>query len=309
LLAEESLAFFREAGDKTAMSATLGLLSEVLFYSQGDAAKAQVLAEESLALSREIGYKGDVGRALSFLGQLFDYQGNIGMARLRLEESLALWNESGDKEGMGDAIARLARVEAHEGNRAAARALYEQSLAFTRESYHSEIASCLEGLAGVVAAQGELAWAGQLWGVAESLREAKGVPMLPVYRAEYEQGVSSARETLGEQTFAAAWGQGRTMTPQEALATQGRVVLPQPIPIEPLSTFPAKSGATYPDGLTAREVDVLRLVAQGLTDAHIAEQLIISPRTVNTHLTSIYSKIQVSSRSGATRYAMKHHLV
>jgi DNA-binding NarL/FixJ family response regulator len=61
--------------------------------------------------------------------------------------------------------------------------------------------------------------------------------------------------------------------------------------------------------LTAREVDVLRLVAQGLTDAHIAEQLIISPRTVNTHLTSIYSKIQVSSRSGATRYAMKHHLV
>jgi DNA-binding CsgD family transcriptional regulator len=54
---------------------------------------------------------------------------------------------------------------------------------------------------------------------------------------------------------------------------------------------------------------VLRLVAQGLTDGHIAEQLIISPRTVNTHLTSIYFKIQVSSRSGATRYAMQHHLV
>jgi DNA-binding NarL/FixJ family response regulator len=64
-----------------------------------------------------------------------------------------------------------------------------------------------------------------------------------------------------------------------------------------------------PDGLTAREVEVLRLVAQGLTNEQVAQQLVISPRTVNTHLTSIYSKIGVSSRSAATRYAMEHHLI
>ena len=82
------------------------------------------------------------------------------------------------------------------------------------------------------------------------------------------------------------------------------------IPATHLSSQPpVKSKSTYPEGLTAREVEVLRLVAQGLTDAHIAEQLIISPRTVNTHLTSIYLKIQVSTRSGATRYAMEQHLV
>jgi len=69
-----------------------------------------------------------------------------------------------------------------------------------------------------------------------------------------------------------------------------------------------KSSPTYPDGLTAREVEVLCLVAQGLTDAQIAEQLIISPRTVNTHLTAIYGKIQVSSRTAATRYAIEYHL-
>jgi LuxR family transcriptional regulator, maltose regulon positive regulatory protein len=61
-------------------------------------------------------------------------------------------------------------------------------------------------------------------------------------------------------------------------------------------------------GLTAREVEVLRLLASGLTDAQIAEQLVISPRTVNAHLTSIYRKIAVSSRSAATRYALEHHL-
>jgi DNA-binding NarL/FixJ family response regulator len=54
---------------------------------------------------------------------------------------------------------------------------------------------------------------------------------------------------------------------------------------------------------------VLQLVAQGLTDTQIAKQLVISPRTVNFHLTSIYSKIGISSRAAATRYAIEHHLI
>jgi DNA-binding NarL/FixJ family response regulator len=54
---------------------------------------------------------------------------------------------------------------------------------------------------------------------------------------------------------------------------------------------------------------VLRCVAKGLPDAQIAEQLVISPRTVKNHLTSIYGKIQVSSRAAATRYAIEHHLI
>ncbi|TMC97295.1 MAG: response regulator transcription factor, partial [Chloroflexi bacterium] len=53
---------------------------------------------------------------------------------------------------------------------------------------------------------------------------------------------------------------------------------------------------------------VLRLMAQGQTNVQIAEQLVISPRTVNSHLTSIYKKIQVTSRSAATRYAIEHQL-
>jgi DNA-binding NarL/FixJ family response regulator len=69
------------------------------------------------------------------------------------------------------------------------------------------------------------------------------------------------------------------------------------------------SPATYPGGLTAREVEVLRLVARGLTDTQVAQQLVISRRTVNAHLTSIYGKLQISSRSAATRYALEHHLV
>ena len=77
----------------------------------------------------------------------------------------------------------------------------------------------------------------------------------------------------------------------------------------PESALPAsrKASRTSP-GLTVREVEVLRLLAAGLTDAQIAQQLVISPRTVNVHLTSIYRKIAVSSRAAATRYAIEHHL-
>ena len=67
--------------------------------------------------------------------------------------------------------------------------------------------------------------------------------------------------------------------------------------------------ATNPAGLTAREIAVLRLVAQGLTDAQVAERLIVSPRTVSTHLTSIYGKLGVSSRAAATRFAVERGLV
>ena len=56
------------------------------------------------------------------------------------------------------------------------------------------------------------------------------------------------------------------------------------------------------------QAEVLRLLAQGWSDAQIAQHLVISPRTVNRHTTSIYSKIGVSSRSAATRYAMEHQL-
>jgi len=62
-------------------------------------------------------------------------------------------------------------------------------------------------------------------------------------------------------------------------------------------------------GLTAREMKVLHLVAKGLSDTQIAKQLVISPRTVNWHLTTIYSKLGVSSRIAATRFAIEHHLI
>ena len=99
------------------------------------------------------------------------------------------------------------------------------------------------------------------------------------------------------------------MTPEQVLAAHGRVIITSRAQAGSRSTLPAKVSPSSPSGLTTREGEVLRLVAQGLTDAQIAEHLVISPRTVNWHLTSIYSKLGVSSRAAATRYALEKHLV
>jgi len=86
------------------------------------------------------------------------------------------------------------------------------------------------------------------------------------------------------------------------------VTMPPPVSADPVTAPPVPKSSIYPDGLTAREVEVLRLVAQGLTDPQVADQLVISPHTVNSHLKAIYGKIGVSSRHAATRYAIEHHL-
>jgi DNA-binding NarL/FixJ family response regulator len=85
---------------------------------------------------------------------------------------------------------------------------------------------------------------------------------------------------------------------------------------EPSATHPASATTGQPPpsvpehaaGLTSREVEVLGLVAAGMTSAQIANTLFLSPRTVETHITSIYHKLGVSSRAAATRFALEHGL-
>jgi DNA-binding CsgD family transcriptional regulator len=224
------------------------------------------------------------------------------MARSLGEESVTLYKEMGHRHGTAEALAAFGKVMAAQGDYAAARSLYEESLAISSGLGEQwVIAVSLLGLGKVVAAQGEPAWAAQLWGAAEALRETLQVPIRPVERAGYEQAVDEARAQLGEKNFAARWTQGRTMTLEQALAAQGQGVVPVSM------TTPTPSTA-HPAGLTAREVEVLRLVARGLTDLQIAEQLTLSPRTVHAHISSIYGKLGVSSRSMATRYAIEHNL-
>ena len=141
--------------------------------------------------------------------------------------------------------------------------------------------------------------AARLLGAAETLRRTVGFRTMQADPLSAD-AVAEVRDALGEEAFAAAWTAGRTLPLEqavdEALSFEAAPVVPPPAP------------SARPGGLSEREVEVLRLVAQGLTNAEIAERLFLSPHTVNAHLRRIYDKLDVTSRSAATRFAMEHGL-
>ncbi len=308
-LYEESLTLHRELGNMRGIANSLFRLAEVLFITQGDQASIPSLLEEGLTLFRAVGDKEGTAESLCLSGRLALSQGDVTTARSLAEECVALSREKEDWWAIARSLCLLAQVEAYQGDHAAARALYEESLAIAKKwNYKLHMASYLEGLAGVVVVQGEPAWAAQLWGAAKAVRDAMGAPLPPVERADYERSVATARIHLGEKAFTAAWVEGRMMTPEQALAAQGKAMISSPMPARTASAPPVKA-PTSPAGLTAREVEVLRLVAQGLTNPRIAERLIISSHTVNAHVRSIYNKLNITSRSTLTRYAIEHKLL
>jgi DNA-binding NarL/FixJ family response regulator len=136
----------------------------------------------------------------------------------------------------------------------------------------------------------------------------------PAERAEAARNLATLRHRPAEPSFTAGWAQGRALplTQAIALALQDMPIpvdLPQSAgPIRKTAPAPASTIRPDPDALTPREIEVLRLVAAGMTDAAIARHLSLSPRTVQVHLRSIYSKLNITTRSAATRYALEQNL-
>jgi DNA-binding CsgD family transcriptional regulator/tetratricopeptide (TPR) repeat protein len=312
-LLEQTLAMQRELGNKRGIAWPLFHLAWMRFLSAGDLMSARSELREAEALFKQIGERWGIADSCQLLGLLTLQQGDVARARTLLEQSLTLFREIDYRRGIAHSLSHLGDVAAMQQDWARARLLYEESLAEAQEAGDKlETASCLERVAGVLVAGGaslaNVLWAAQLWGAAEASRERMGAPLPPVERATYEERVAAARNAIGKRIFSAYWAQGRSMTPEQALAAQGKTTTPSQHATKPTSISSRNATANLA-GLTAREVEVLRLVALGLTDAQVAEQLIISPRTVTSHLTSIYNKLGVSSRAAATRFAVDHQLV
>jgi DNA-binding CsgD family transcriptional regulator/tetratricopeptide (TPR) repeat protein len=306
---EQTLNKQRELGNKRGIAWSLFHLAWVRSLSPIDILSIRSLLAEAEALFNEIGEKWGIAECCLLLGRLALQQGNAVMAHTGFLQSLTLFRESGNRRGMARSLSSLGDVAVVQQDWSKARLLYEESLTEAQEASDLvEISSCLERIAGVIAREGSLAnvlWAAQLWGAAEKLRETVEAPIPPVERANYEGRVSAARSSIGKRIFSAYWAQGRTMTPEQALARQGKAVAPS----VDAGSLSASNISANPSGLTAREIEVLRWVARGLTDAQVAEHLVISPRTVTSHLSSIYNKLGVSSRSAATRFAVEHQLI
>ena len=131
---------------------------------------------------------------------------------------------------------------------------------------------------------------------------------VPYERALTLLATAELRHVTGERDEAqATLGEARaTLTDLEARPALTRVEV---LAARLAPTSPAQPVApAYPAGLSAREVEVLRLVAEGLPDAQIAARLYLSPYTVKAHLRSIYGKLGVASRTAASRFAIERGL-
>ncbi|HET8844796.1 MAG TPA: tetratricopeptide repeat protein, partial [Ktedonobacteraceae bacterium] len=294
-LFEESLALYRSVGDLLYVGTLLYFLSHALLR-EGDLTRARLMLEEAVALARQVRARWKIGIILSLMGQIALLQGEVEQAEALLSESIQISQEMGNQRNMARNSLLLASLALTQGNDARARVQYEEGLALAVElGFADSIALGLKGLACVAAAQGHFTRAALLWGAADNLPGSRSVPIPQVVT---ERAMTAVRTHLGAPAFAQALSDGRAMTPAQVLAADNAFPAPQ-----------IKRSPVYPAGLTVREVEVLRLVAASLTDAQVAEQLVISVRTVNKHLTSIYNKLGVSSRAAATRFAVEHSLV
>ncbi|MEO8973213.1 MAG: tetratricopeptide repeat protein [Ktedonobacteraceae bacterium] len=305
----ESLNIQRELDNKEGMAWSLFKSAWGLIVSLGDAEKARARLEESLGIAREMDDKDKIADCLIYSGHLALGQENPSLARTLLTESLELAKEIGDLWAIAESLGVLAQVAFVEGNYTSAREFCEESLQSARKVNNNElVAAILERFACIIVAQGEAVRGAQLWGAAERLRETTGACITPLERSSYEPMIMKARTQLGQQTFAASWAQGRTMLPEQVLAPTVATPPLQP-EMQPVAPLPVSIVSPYPVELTPREVEVLRLVAKGLTNGQIAEQLILSSHTVNSHVRSILSKLGVTSRSAIIHFAFEHHLV
>ncbi|HUG13529.1 MAG TPA: LuxR C-terminal-related transcriptional regulator [Thermomicrobiales bacterium] len=294
---EDALAIWHELGDREKMPRTL-IMQGVAYSHQWRFAPAMAAFEQAAELAREFGDAACQARALSNLAMIGAAEQRYDDARRLTDESIAVSRQSSLYFVLALGLYQRGALELKAGYTSPAEQSFREALLLDHASgTRYRIASELDGLGEIALARGELARAARLMGSGVAILRAMGIPIQPVGRDPHDRAVAELRTRLGDASFEAAWAEGGAMSLEQAVA----YALEAPAEQEAESSRASM-------GLTPRELEVLRLVATGLTDAEVAEHLFLSRRTVSSHLTSIYSKLGVSSRATATRFAMEHGL-
>ncbi|MBS1911485.1 MAG: hypothetical protein JST22_05830 [Bacteroidetes bacterium] len=328
-LLQRGLSMFIESEDRWGEALCNQYLAT--YYLLQDNPKAIAAGEHATHLFREL--KDDLNLIYSngVLAHVYLWQGSLEVTERLLVDLLDAAHRWNDQRGLARVLKMLGELRSVLGvhresfmhYRAALQLLWERD-----DRWH--YVTGVHGVAAVIAETGRPRLGALLLGIADGTHMEIARPRTDAYLRVAQR----VRATLSPEEFDAAFAEGSTMT----LAQAYRIImeLPEDLAIdsqsadcgnaagtsEPFTVVrtPPGPGSTKDreadpnpnpaaaGGLTGREMEILRWVANGQTDAQIAEHLYISPRTVQAHLRSIYSKIGVSNRSAATRYALHHGL-
>jgi DNA-binding CsgD family transcriptional regulator len=157
------------------------------------------------------------------------------------------------------------------------------------------IPDILECVAALVGQDDSHREAARIFGAAEAIRQRIGSVRFKIYDADYEASVTALRDTLGDSDFDSAWAEGAGLSTEEAIAYARR------------GRGQRKRPTSGWGSLTPSERDVVQLVSEGLANNDIATRLFISPRTVQTHLTHVYTKLGLTSRVQLAQEASRHN--
>ncbi len=316
----EALRLFQERDDCAG-------LAQVFFdlgwkqFEEMKLTQARASATKSLVLARQGEDPPAIARAL-LLGALAATEGDLGDEAMDItpidlreqiipavEESLAIWRALGDRANIALAFSVLARAEEKLGN-------YERVAPFLHDAIRLHVqmgnyiqlvgpmgALCRMGIRSSLQPEGTRL-AAQVLGIMANWEETIGGETSPWSQGPAQRLLQQSKDLLGFEAFTQAFDEGRQMTFADLIRLSEQITAS-------LSTslVPDSSPFSVTSLLTPREGEVLRLLAQGLTSAQMAKLLVVSVVTVNFHIRSIYSKLGISSRSAATRYAIEHHLM
>jgi predicted ATPase/DNA-binding CsgD family transcriptional regulator len=317
---QECLSIYRALDDQLGEADSLILLANIAYF-QNNLQDARGLVEESAALYLALGNRYDLVYARAFDGLIMASRGEHDTAENTLRAIMTQAQEIGHERAMMICLNGLAIIALEDGQTEISWDLFRQGLDIARKHRLVRILPFfLVGSAGVRVAQGKPAEAVHFLSAASAFAYTFDFKLPPVFDALVQQTLIEANSQLEESKFKEAWAFGLQIlyeiAPDEFQEGNREKLKAAPIP--PLAdghirVIPTESGQVGGrqarerfDQLTAREYEVLRLVAQGLTDTQVAEQLVISPRTVHGHLRSIYSKLGVKSRTAAARQAIEN---
>jgi non-specific serine/threonine protein kinase len=302
-LLHEALAYWRAIGDRREVAQTLSRLGS-LAAVRGRLEDARAFLTEALHLRHELGDQHGIGMALTSLGVVAFYSGDHLEAECLSRQAIDTLRPLGERDAASRAALTLAMLAHERGEYDTALELLHRSLAVFHElGDRGEIAETLELIAGILAVVGQTDRAARLFGAAAGLVDAIGwVAPLATSRYRYREHVGLVRARLGEPAFSSVWKAGQALSVEDAIALAMSSVLPPP---------PSRRGTPSTSGtvpLTRREQEVVALVAAGRTNREIAQALVISERTAESHVSNALAKVGVSSRAQLAVWATEHRL-
>ena len=295
--ARRSLAVARELGYPAGEAVALANLSDAA-QEAGDQDRAVRLARQAAQITD--GVPGSDARWVSYIlaGELIE-AGDLAAAEPVCAATLARARDAGDMFNLVGLLALRVTLDLEAGRLPDAAAHLREALQLaTRTGSWNETGNALEGCGLLCAATGRPAEAVTVWAARVALQQHQEIPDWPAEARRREGPLRQARQALGPERTRAAEERGAAMS--LATAAEYALLLTDPGPPQP---------GAGPERLSAREQELVILVARGRTDAQIAAQLYISIRTVRSHLDRIRDKTGCRRRADLTRLALTAALI